>query len=55
LLARLLAQLDEHDFPVPMGVFRCVEQPLYGEMMTGQVSLAQEISWRTCTAVTPGR
>jgi len=42
LLARLLSQLDEHHFPVPMGVFRSVRQPLYGEMMTGQVSLAQE-------------
>jgi 2-oxoglutarate ferredoxin oxidoreductase subunit beta len=42
LLARFLAQLDEHKYPVPLGVFRSVEQPLYGEMLTGQVSLAQE-------------
>ncbi|MGI9319832.1 MAG: 2-oxoacid:ferredoxin oxidoreductase subunit beta, partial [Thiogranum sp.] len=42
LLARMLSQLNEHEFPVPLGVFRCVEQPLYGEMMTGQVSVAQE-------------
>ncbi len=42
LLARMLSQLDEREYPVPMGVFRCVERPLYGEMMTGQVSLAQE-------------
>ena len=42
LLSRFLVQLDEHRYPVPLGVFRCVERPLYGEMMTGQVSLAQE-------------
>ena len=42
LLVPFLAQLDEHRFPVPLGVFRSVESPLYGEMMTGQVSLAQE-------------
>jgi 2-oxoglutarate ferredoxin oxidoreductase subunit beta len=36
-LAFLLAQLDAPGFPVPLGVFRCVERPVYGEMLEGQI------------------
>lgn len=33
-LAFLLGQLDAPDFPIPLGVFRAVEQPSYDEMNT---------------------
>jgi 2-oxoglutarate ferredoxin oxidoreductase subunit beta len=42
LLSRFLAQLDEHEYPVPLGIFRSVDRPLYGELMSGQISQAQE-------------
>ncbi|MDH4022079.1 MAG: 2-oxoacid:ferredoxin oxidoreductase subunit beta [Gammaproteobacteria bacterium] len=39
-VAYMLSQLDEQDFPVPMGVFRCVEKELYGEALDDQVERA---------------
>jgi 2-oxoglutarate ferredoxin oxidoreductase subunit beta len=40
-LAYLLAQLDETEFPVPLGVFRKTSQPLYGELLENQVQDAK--------------
>ena len=40
-LSRILAQLDENRHPVPLGVFRSVQRPLYGESLTDQISTAQ--------------
>ncbi|MBF8270015.1 MAG: putative 2-oxoglutarate--ferredoxin oxidoreductase beta subunit [Gammaproteobacteria bacterium] len=39
-LARLLASLDEDDYPVPLGVFRCIDKPRYGELLEEQIKLA---------------
>ena len=39
-LAFLLAQLDEEDFPVPLGVFRNISKPLYGELLDDQIEQA---------------
>ncbi len=39
-LAYLLAQLDEADFPVPLGVFRNISKPLYGELLDDQIEQA---------------
>ncbi len=39
-LAYLLAQLDETDFPVPLGVFRNISKPLYGELLDDQIEEA---------------
>ena len=39
-LARILASLDEDDYPVPMGIFRCIDKPRYGELLEQQVALA---------------
>jgi 2-oxoglutarate ferredoxin oxidoreductase subunit beta len=39
-VAYMLSQLNEQDFPVPMGVFRCVEKELYGEALDAQVERA---------------
>lgn len=37
-LAYLLAQLDEAEYPVPLGVFRNISKPLYGELLDEQIS-----------------
>ena len=39
-LAFLLAQLDEAEHPVPLGVFRNISKPLYGELLDDQISQA---------------
>jgi 2-oxoglutarate/2-oxoacid ferredoxin oxidoreductase subunit beta len=39
-LAFLLAQLDEKEFPVPLGVFRNISKPLYGELLDDQIQEA---------------
>ncbi|MBI2969573.1 MAG: 2-oxoacid:ferredoxin oxidoreductase subunit beta [Gammaproteobacteria bacterium] len=39
-LAFLLAQMDAPEFPVPLGVFRSLERPLYGQMLNAQVDSA---------------
>ena len=35
-LAYMLSELDEHDFPVPIGVFRCVDRSPFGELLTSR-------------------
>lgn len=39
-LAYLLTQMDFPEFPVPMGVFRCVEKPCYEELVQQQIDFA---------------
>lgn len=39
-IAYMLSHLDDQKFPVPLGVFRCVEKELYAEALTGQIELA---------------
>jgi 2-oxoglutarate ferredoxin oxidoreductase subunit beta len=39
-IAYMLSHLDDQKFPVPLGVFRCVEKELYAEALTGQIDLA---------------
>ena len=36
-LAYLLSQLEHPEYPVPLGVFRCIERPTYGFMLEDQV------------------
>ena len=42
--AFMLAHLDQPEFPVPMGIFRAVEQPSYDELSTAQIETARERS-----------
>jgi len=37
-LAYLLSRMSYPDFPEPMGLFRCVEQPTYEDLLTQRVS-----------------
>jgi 2-oxoglutarate ferredoxin oxidoreductase subunit beta len=39
-LARMLASMDEEDYPVPLGVFRSVDKPRYGELLEEQIDRA---------------
>ena len=39
-LARILASMDEDDYPVPLGVFRCIDKPRYGELLEEQIQQA---------------
>jgi len=39
-LAYMLSKLDEHEFPVPVGVFRSVEREVYDEALSTQVDVA---------------
>ena len=41
-LARLLASMDEENFPIPLGVFRSLEKPVYGDLLTQQIDQARE-------------
>ena len=41
-LAYLLTRLNHPDFPVPVGVFRCVERPEYSDLMSSQIAAALE-------------
>ena len=41
-LVRLLVSLDEANYPVPLGVFRSIEKPRYGELLEDQIELAME-------------
>jgi 2-oxoglutarate ferredoxin oxidoreductase subunit beta len=38
--ARMLASLDEESYPVPLGVFRCIDKPRYGELLDEQIAEA---------------
>ena len=40
-LAFLLAQLETPDYPVPLGVFRSIDKPLYGELLDDQIEQAK--------------
>jgi 2-oxoglutarate ferredoxin oxidoreductase subunit beta len=35
-LAFLLSRMEPPDFPVPVGIFRCIEKPTYADLMIGQ-------------------
>lgn len=37
-LAYLLSQLEYPEYPVPLGLFRCIERPTYGSMLEDQVN-----------------
>jgi 2-oxoglutarate ferredoxin oxidoreductase subunit beta len=39
-LAYMLSRMHYPDYPEPVGVFRCVEQPTYDEMLTDQIKSA---------------
>lgn len=39
-LAYLLTQLDYPEFPVPLGIFRCVEKPSYEQLLQNQIDAA---------------
>jgi 2-oxoglutarate ferredoxin oxidoreductase subunit beta len=39
-VAYMLSQLNEQEFPVPMGVFRCVGKELYGRALDDQIERA---------------
>jgi len=39
-MANVLAHLDEEKFPVPLGVFRCVEKPTFSELLDRQIDTA---------------
>jgi 2-oxoglutarate ferredoxin oxidoreductase subunit beta len=41
-LASILATMTYPDMPEPMGVFRCVERPVYDELLIGQVEQARQ-------------
>jgi len=41
-LSFLLAQLETPDFPVPLGVFRSVQKPIYGELLDEQIEEAKD-------------
>lgn len=42
--AYLLTQMNYPDYPVPVGVFRCVERPTYEEQMDRQIEEARKTS-----------
>ncbi len=41
-IASMLSKLQHPDFPVPLGVFRAVDKPVYHEMMHGQIEAARK-------------
>ncbi|RME03498.1 MAG: 2-oxoacid:ferredoxin oxidoreductase subunit beta [Planctomycetota bacterium] len=41
-IAFLLSQLDYPEFPVPMGVFRCIQKTPYEELLEDQITACQE-------------
>lgn len=41
-LAYMLAQMEQPQLPVPVGIFRAVSEPSYEQMMTDQITAAQE-------------
>ncbi len=43
MLCYLLSQFSEPEFPIPLGVFRNVEKPIYDHLMNDQVKVAEEI------------
>jgi 2-oxoglutarate ferredoxin oxidoreductase subunit beta len=40
-LAYLLSRMGPPDFPVPLGVFRAIDKPVYSQLLTEQVQNAQ--------------
>lgn len=42
-LAHMLARMERPDYPVPQGVFRCVERPALHELINGQVAEAKKV------------
>jgi 2-oxoglutarate ferredoxin oxidoreductase subunit beta len=41
-VASMLSKLNHPEFPVPVGVFRCVPRPAYHEMLHGQIEQARK-------------
>lgn len=41
-LARLLVSLDEVNYPVPLGIFRSIDKPRYGELLEDQIEQATQ-------------
>src|SRR5690606_30536748 len=41
-IASMLSKLQHPDFPVPLGVFRAIQRPVYHEMMHGQIEAAKK-------------
>jgi 2-oxoglutarate ferredoxin oxidoreductase subunit beta len=41
-LAYLLSRMRNPDFPEPIGVYRCVEQPIYDQQLNDQIDMARE-------------
>jgi len=41
-LSYLLSRLEPPEFPVPLGVFRAIKRPLYGELLNEQIKSARE-------------
>jgi 2-oxoglutarate ferredoxin oxidoreductase subunit beta len=41
-LASILSRMEPPGFPVPLGVFRCLEKPTYTDLLLGQVQEAME-------------
>ena len=39
-VAFMLARMEQHDFPQPVGVFRAIERPSYDQMMAEQIETA---------------
>ena len=39
-VAQILSRLDEVIFPVPLGVFRCIEKPVHDELLSNQIETA---------------
>lgn len=42
-LPGILARMGPPEFPVPLGVFRCVERPTYTDLLMGQVEQAKQL------------
>ncbi|MGL1903806.1 MAG: 2-oxoacid:ferredoxin oxidoreductase subunit beta [Fibrobacterales bacterium] len=42
VISGMLAQFQYPEFPVPVGVFRSIEKPTYGDMLNGQIKDAQD-------------
>lgn len=41
-IPRMLAHLDEEEFPVPLGIFQQLDKPIYGDLLNEQISVAEE-------------
>jgi 2-oxoglutarate ferredoxin oxidoreductase subunit beta len=43
-VASMLSKMEHPDYPVPLGVFRSVERPVYHEMMYEQIEAARKVN-----------